>query len=620
MPGVVFLERVAVTEMFEGGNMQQDRELRALLERIDHKGYPAYKDTKGEYRFPGYILAIDHVQGDPFAAPSAVRIYVAGKDAGFPRHLYDTEEKRVALEHTLLQGFGKSLEAYSFKARGSGKSGLMAVSRTGAEMLERSGCHIDREGGVTLRMSVGFPANGRTIQAGELIRIFFDFLPRCVQGSLYFRRLDGGSLERVAALAASQRAIRDQMAEKGLVVFVANGAILPRESGISQRPLRGAVPFTSPRSLEVEMTLADGSLIRGMGIPRGITMIAGGGYHGKSTLLEAIERGVYNHCPGDGREYVLTEDTAVKLRAEDGRSIKNVDISLFIRELPGGKATKSFYTEDASGSTSQAAGVMEAMESGARTLLIDEDTSATNFMVRDALMQYVVHGDKEPIIPFSDRVRELYEKSGVSVILVAGSSGAYFHKADLVIQMDQYVPVDITQKAKEAAEKFPLTQQETYVYTAPVWKRRVTVGGYGSGGSFPTGNGRAGEGGREDGGQTGRSYGNRGGRGGREERVKVKGVGTDAVMISKEKIEMRYVEQLVDQEQLNTLGYLLKYANEHVFDGRKTLIQAVDELERGIRQKGFLLFGTMSQIPSDLALPRRQEIFACFNRYRSLNI
>ena len=101
-----------------------------------------------------------------------------------------------------------------------------------------------------------------------------------------------------------------------------------------------------------------------MGIRKGITLIVGGGYHGKSTLLKALEAGVYNHIAGDGREFVITDDTAFKLRAEDGRSITGVDISPFIKNLPNKKDTVHFSTEDASGSTSQAANLMEALESG----------------------------------------------------------------------------------------------------------------------------------------------------------------------------------------------------------------------------------------------------------------
>ena len=433
--------------------MKSAEDLRQFLRSVDRKGYPAYKGAKGVYRFPDFTLSIDHVQGDPFASPSRVSIRVEGKKACFPGESYRPGYKRTALQDFLLRKFGAQVERYNFKARGSGKSGLIAVSRCGQEILERTACEVDPgDGSILIRMEVGFPANGRTINSGELIKILFEFLPECVAGTCFYKNYPAGEKAKVKAvseLAEDQEEARRLLSEMGLAAFVANGSVLPRESGVSDRPMAKAVPFSSPASMEVVMKLPNAGEIKGMGIPKGVTLIVGGGYHGKSTLLSALESGVYNHIAGDGREYVVTEASAVKLRAEDGRSVKNVDISLFIQNLPDLRDTKRFCTEDASGSTSQAAGVVEAMESGAKTFLVDEDTSATNFMIRDELMQMVVHRDKEPITPFVERVRALYDEQGISTILVAGSSGAYFHVADRVIQMDCYVPKEVTGEAKD---------------------------------------------------------------------------------------------------------------------------------------------------------------------------
>ena len=281
---------------------------------------------------------------------------------------------------------------------------MLSVSRCGQEILERTACTIDpANGNVLVRMEVGFPANGRTINSGELIKIFFEFLPECVKESFFYPCADQKKIEQTIFLAEDQQVIREEILKRNLSAFVANGSILPRESGISSRPMKNGVPFRSPKEMEVEMELPHRGKINGMGIPCGITLIVGGGYHGKSTLLNALEVGVYNHIAGDGREYVISDDTAVKLRAEDGRSIKKTDISMFINNLPNKKNTEAFYTEDASGSTSQAANVVEAIEAGSRLFLIDEDTSATNFMIRDELMQRVVAREKEPITPFIDR-------------------------------------------------------------------------------------------------------------------------------------------------------------------------------------------------------------------------
>ena len=574
--------------------MQTARDLQNQLRNIDHKSYPAYKGLRGSYQFEGYELHIDHVQGDPFAAPSHVRIEVPLLDAKFPEWSTKDNLTKTALADELTRQFERQVAHYTFKAKGSGKSGLLSVTRCGQEVLKRTACEIG-EKYLIARFSVGFPANGRTINARELEKILFDYLPACVQQAFYFKNLSEERLQKVIALAEDQEAIRSQLKEKHLVAFVADGAILPRESGISSRPMRDSVAFSSPDSLRVSMELPHKGTITGMGIPEGITLIVGGGYHGKSTLLQALELGVYNHIAGDGREYVITDDTAVKLRAEDGRFIKDADISMFINDLPNKKDTHRFSTEDASGSTSQAAGIVEAMEAGSHVFLLDEDTSATNFMLRDALMQQVVSPDKEPITPFLSRAGELYEKEGISTILVAGSSGAFFHIADTVIQMDNYVPLDITDKAKALCNKFPVEAEKAKPYVHPESVRIMT--------KDPNGV------------KPKRDY-RTGAVKGTPERLKVKLLGKDGFALGRQNVDLRYVEQLVDSEQTAALGMLLKYAVEKMIDKKKTIPEIVSYLQKQLETKGLSFFADGGYIPCGYAIPRVQEIYACFNRYR----
>ncbi len=581
--------------------MKTETELRTILKQIDHRGYPAYKETRGAYQFDGYVLSIDHVQGDPFAAPSKVSIRVAGRVAGFPKALFDTREKRIALQDELLRNFGRMTDQHSFQAKGSGKSGLLSVSRCGQEILERSACEITEDGSVVVRFCVGFPANGRIINARELEKIVFDILPVCVKQALCYKALDGAKLTQIAELAEDQCFIREELKRRGLVAFVANGSILPRESGVSGRPMKGAVPFVAPASLAVTLQLPHKGTLTGMGIPKGITVIVGGGYHGKSTLLKALERGVYAHRQGDGREYVITEDTAMKLRAEDGRSIRQVDISLFINHLPNGKDTTVFDTEDASGSTSQAAGVAEAIEAGTQTFLIDEDTSATNFMIRDELMKQVVAGDAEPITPFSDRIRPLYEQLGISTILVAGSSGAYFPQADTVIQMDCYRPAEITDFAKETAIRYAAQHGTTGDVSGASEGETTSVSVAEKGWTTLRHPKRM-------------PYGKQ-----MEDRTKIRVTGCDTISLNKENIDVRYVEQLVDSEQLHTLGHLLHTVLTEGFDGRTTIVDAVDKLYERIEKQGFAAIGGNSLTPRDLAMPRKQEFHGVINRYRGLS-
>lgn len=567
--------------------MRSAKDLRQLLETIDHKGYPAYKETSGAWRFENYVLCIDHVQGDPFAAPSRLHVEVAGAAAGIPKDFYDTLEKKTAMEDYLLRRFYRQAGKYSFQAKGSGKSGVISVMHPGQEVAVRSAVEINaKTGEVLTRFEVGFPANGRTINARELIKILYQFLPQCVEQSLFYKNADAKAAEAAVRLAADQTFLRSQMKEQGLLAFVADGAILPRASGVSDKPMKNAVAFQSPDSLRVTLRLCDGSEIRGMGIKKGITLLVGGGYHGKSTLLKALERGVYSHIAGDGREYVLTDTDAVKIRAEDGRGIWHTDISMFIGHLPNGKSTVCFDSEDASGSTSQAANVVEAIEAGASALLIDEDTSATNFMIRDELMQRVIARDKEPITPYIERVRELREDYGISTILVAGSCGAYIDVADTIIQMDSYLPCDITAHAKELAADYPAVAEAKRRTAKPSFERKPEKHSevYYKG------------------------------------RIKLKTQGLDGVSIGQEMIDLRYVEQLVDSGQVHALGYMMKYMEESGFDGAHSLQELVKQMYVRLEREGFAaLFSGRAhagEIPGNLMMPRREELFACINRYR----
>ena len=587
--------------------MKQAEDLRRLLESIDHKSYPAYKSAQGAYAFNGYILSIDHVQGDPFASPSKVSITVPLSKAGYPASLFDTPWKRTAFEDYLVRQFAGEIARYNFKAKGSGKSGLIATSAPGPEILSRTACQCD-ERGITARFEVGFPAFGRTINSGELIKILFEFLPRCVQSVFFYRSRNPKEVQAVADLAEDQHFIREELKRLELAAFVADGAVLPRESGVSSRPMKGGVAFSSPESLKITLNLPHKGPLSGMGIRRGITLIVGGGYHGKSTLLKALELGVYNHIAGDGREYVITDETALKLRAEDGRSINNVNISMFINDLPNGKDTRCFSTPDASGSTSQAAGVIEGIEAGARTFLIDEDTSATNFMLRDELMQQIISRDKEPITPFIERARDLYEKAGISTIMVAGSSGAYFYIADTVLQMDCYRPFDITEKVKEACARYGQDPTTTAPgFSLPAGGRKLTLAlasrAEGNrGGSFR--------------GDSSRGDSSRGGHGQRDERIKTKVYGKDSLQVGKEQVDLRFVEQLVHSEQTAALAQIMRFCVAKQLFARYTVSQIVDLLKKEIAKGGLPAIGDSSYAAMGLCMPRTQEIFACLNRYR----
>ena len=553
--------------------MKSSEELRRQLRQIDHKGYKAYKILEGEYEFGAYRLCIDHVQGDPFATPSRVRI-VYKNQKNIPDELFREKHRKTAIEDTLLRRLHRSLgSVVKGQRRGSGKSGMVTTCRAGQEILERSAMHITSTV-VEARIEVGFPAFGRTIAAGELETLLFDVLPEVAERTFRAKPQLLEELKKAAYLADDQRFIRQELPRLGLAAFVADGAILPRESGISQKKMEGAVPFESPESLAVTLQLPHGGMLRGMGIRRGITVIAGGGFHGKSTLLKALERGVYNHIAGDGREYVITDETAFKLRAEEGRSIHEENISMFINHLPTKADTADFTTENASGSTSQAANTVEALAAGSTVLLIDEDTSATNFMVRDGRMAQLVSDEKEPITPFIRKIRSLYQDLGVSTILVAGSSGDYLSVADAVLQMDCYRVCDVTEKAHALAQELKEEKAD-----AARWLRKPVR---------------------------------------KKEIEKIRVHGWDSLSIDKSEIDLRYLEQVADESQTAALGYIIQYILTRAADGRKTPDTLSEEIAKKLDAEGILSITPKNYSAGPSAMVRKQEILACLCRYRLL--
>jgi predicted ABC-class ATPase len=566
--------------------MPNQNQLRSQLLDLDNRSYRAYKAIQGRYDFERFSLSIDRVQGDPFAAPSQLRVFVSQTVAQFPPSLYATPSRAIALRDYLTRQFAKAARKMSDR-RGTGKSGTIAIARVGQEILDRTAVFAsDRE--VQVRFTVGLPAQGRRILGRQAATMLCEAIPDIVEKALLFESLNASEMQTWVETNEDADFLRSKLQKQNLVAFVANSAILPRISGIDDRPLpESAVPFQSPSSLEVSFTCPNRGRITGMGIPPGITLIVGGGYHGKSTLLRAIQVGVYNHIPGDGREFVVTNADAVKIRAEDGRSIVGTNISPFINHLPQNRSTEKFSTTNASGSTSQAANIIEALEAGAQVLLLDEDTSATNFMIRDRRMQQLIAKEKEPITPFIDKVRQLYSEYNVSTILVMGGSGDYFEVADTVIALDTFCPYEVTAKAQEIAAKYRSD--------------------------------RAPEGGSQFGTITPRIPKPQSidpSRGKKAVNVKVRDV--DEVAFGNEDIDLSAVEQIVDPCQLRAIASALVYAKTTHMDAKQALPDILNRVMADIDTHGL---DVLSRFPEgDLAMFRRFELAAAINRLRTLEV
>lgn len=552
-----------------------DVDLIRSAERLDGRPYGYYGDLRGEWDYGDFVVHIDKIQADPYAPPSQLRVIANPTAMGLPEDLTATGDQRLAVADFLLRDFAAAI---------SGTSALR-VATPGQEILQRSACTVTPER-VELRFQAHLPARGRTILGRQAAELFDVDVPDAIMDALDF--VSEGAQERLTALTrhvhtyGDYRALQGILADNGWLAFVADGAVLPRRSGVSEAPLAGAVPFASPSTLHVEVELPHAGVVTGMALRPGVTVIAGGGYHGKSTLLNAIQRGVYAHIPGDGRELVATTPTAMKVRAADGRAITAVDVSPFISHLPGGADTTRFSTENASGSTSQAAAIMEAVEVGCQALLIDEDTSATNLLIRDGRMRTLIASDKEPITPLVDRIRALATHAGVSTIIVMGGSGDYLDVADTVLMLDEYRAFDVTDRAHQIASDQP--RERTDIDEFPAVAPRVPV------------------------------------RRRKPERAKTKVVGRGIVQMDKTTIDVSDVEQIVDPGQYEAIAWLLRGIVEDVANARVPLKEVLATVERRINSETLdtvVKFGA-SPFPAYLTRPRMVDVAAAVNRYRAL--
>jgi predicted ABC-class ATPase len=563
--------------------------LTETLRRIDGRGYGAYKDIRGAYQFRDWTLCIDHVQGDPFAAPSRLRLRLPLAAAGFPEALRRPDIRSVALCDFLTRAFHRAMQQTQTNRQGSGGSGQIRIDAPGQEVLPRSSVAFT-DTHVEARFTVGLPARGRSVLGRQATTLLCEALPSLGERSLRYGALQSAEIERHVHAVEDQHALRQMLREHELIAFVADGALLPRRAGNDDRPMQGQrlVRWQAPESLAVTVELPHAGRIRGAGVPQGVTLIVGGGYHGKSTLLKALIRGVYNHAPGDGREGVVTDAAAVAIRAEDGRRVEKVTITPFIADLPYGQSTAQFCSDDASGSTSQAANIIEALEVGARVLLIDEDTSATNFMARDRRMQELIAKTQEPITPFIDRVRQLYTQHGVSSVVVIGGVGDYLDVADTVVQMDAFRPRDVTARARSIAAAWPAEARRRHEAEAgwePPQPRPVMRGSLSP-------------------------------QRGRRETVRARGV--RGIQYGGEEIDISQLEQLVDASQTRYIADCLQYIYHQLADDRLTVRELVERADALAQAQG--LEAVQRHLYGDRAWARPLEVAAALNRLRTLQV
>lgn len=601
-------------------------ELTSHLHAIDGRSYAAYKAIVGRYRSPlGWVLYIDRIQPDPYAPPTAIRVVLplalTGADArltGFTPRLTGADTRPTGTNEPLteanetLTGTNSHLTASPTRAvalrdylartlRELLKGQAISIAPAGQEILERSSVNLHETWQddfstpafntpgpyLELRLRWSLPAFGREIAGRQAARNLNLDLARAVAG-LDLRESElGAEAWKHCQVAEDHAALQEILVERGWVAFLADGANLARRSGVSQLPLEGGVPLTAPETLAQTVQLPHTGVVRGTAIPAGVTVIAGGGYHGKSTLLNAIARGIYPHIPGDGRELVATVPEAMAVRAADGRAVTGVDLRPFISHLPGRDADPAqFTTANASGSTSQAASIMESLELWGQpaqaALLLDEDTCATNLLIRDQRMRALVSSEREPITPLVDRIRALHRERGISTLIVMGGSGDYLDVADQVLIMDSYRLVDATAQARQVCDSQP--RMDTSLPDFPLPAQRLPQ--------------------RPEAKRRGPS--------------RTRALGTQRLVLDRHEVDVADVSGLVDEGQALAVAWALRALLERHFDGRTSLSQALAQVAKRLDDVGLDALGEAH--PAFLVRPRLVDVGAAVNRLRSLQV
>ena len=594
-------------------------ELTSHLHAIDGRSYAAYKAIVGRYRSPlGWVLYIDRIQPDPYAPPTAIRVVLPLALTGADTRLTGFTPRLTGANETLteanepLTGTNEHLTASPTRAvalrdylartlRELLKGQAISIAPAGQEILERSSVNLHETWQddfstpafnapgpyLELRLRWSLPAFGREIAGRQAARNLNLDLARAI-ASLDLRESElGAEAWKHCQVAEDHAALQEILVERGWVAFLADGANLARRSGVSQLPLEGGLPLTAPETLAQTVQLPHAGVVRGTAIPAGVTVIAGGGYHGKSTLLNAIARGIYPHIPGDGRELVATVPEAMAVRAADGRAVTGVDLRPFISHLPGRDADPAqFTTANASGSTSQAASIMESLELWGQpaqaALLLDEDTCATNLLIRDQRMRALVSSEREPITPLVDRIRALHRERGISTLIVMGGSGDYLDVADQVLIMDSYRLVDATAQARQVCDSQP--RMDTSLPDFPLPAQRLPQ--------------------RPEAKRRGPS--------------RTRALGTQRLVLDRHEVDVADVSGLVDEGQALAVAWALRALLERHFDGRTSLSQALAQVAKRLDDVGLDALGEAH--PAFLVRPRLVDVGAAVNRLRSLQV
>lgn len=567
--------------------MKDKQEFYELLGELDGRDFSEYNRIIGDYDFSRYVLKVTRVPTDASEPGTLFLLRVPSHVAGFPAHLHQTPIRRTALEDLLVRKMSAAIEASSAYDEDGVSRKRLFLPKPGPQILPRSALLIT-EDYVEARVHVNLPVRRGRIHGEEARHVFFETLPAVVNASLIYCNLDEQEAVAFVRLMEDADALRQMLPTRGWVAFVGEGALLARRGPDGRAARTGGRPLAISAELWTEVELPNQGRIRGLGIPAGITVVVGDEYSGRVEFLKAIAAGIYNHIPGDGREYVISAPDAVYIAADPGRCIRRVDLGAFIRGDNPGREGSIYSTDDADPCASQMAAMAEALEVGSRVLLFDESDSGTAFLASDSRLDEIAGAGKRGILPLCAAAREMADHRGVSFVVGGRSSIAeWIPIADTVLRIENFTVSDVTKEAKRLeirrTDDKPNPEAVARLFEC---SRHVVPS------SLDPSSGR-------------------------HDAI----VGAESIYhlrFGKSVVDLQRVCQLADISQTETIGLILYYAKSRYLREARSIREIMDLVDRDLSTEG--LDCLTRDLRCDLARPRRFEIAAALNRLASLRI
>jgi len=568
--------------------MKDRKEFYGLLAEIDGKPFAEYERLIGDFDFARYVIKCSKIETAADGEFPVFNIRVPQSIAELPGHLYDSPVRRTALEDLLTRNLcAAAAQIARFNESGWARRNIM-VAEPGQKILPRTSVLVTKEY-IDARIRIAMPykvfSSGERLVDGEMARkVFFEDLPEVVSTSLFCCNLDLAEAEEFVNGMEDADRVRQSLSTLGLVSFVGEGSLLAREQDSDLPDYDRFIPFEVAEATCTEIEVPNAGKVTGLGISAGLTVVLGDAANGRKDFMSALAAGVFNHIPGDGREGVVTVSDAVQIAADRGRNVQEVNITPFLSESEYGNPA-SFSTPAADSFISQAASVIEALEVGARVLIVDENSSAPAFLTTDARIAGLL--GSTPRTSLAQRARQIVDELGISLI-VGGENlvAEYIPVADTVLKVEGFQVTDITEQAK--ALNLAVPPEAPAVNLAPMLARSRWI--------MPSSIDAA---------------------VGSKDQV-IEAIDLNAIQYGRSVIELDSVSQIADESQTLTIGLLLYYAKLRYMQEGYPLREMLDMIDRDLSSEGL---GTIVRdLRGDLARPRRYEVAAALNRLPTFRV